>query len=405
LSEAVAKGGNTTLSEVEMTERKGGNLLMVANYPSCTGYAWWLMEHFWKLLAQRAEAVGSLAYLAYPKITKLSKSIQNSPIVPVELSIPWHSIREAAQVTAFLKKKNINYLYLTDQRYFNLQYPVMRACGVNHIIVHDHSPGDRPPVGGLKGAVKVLRNNLPHLSADHVFCVSDFVRRRNIQNAKIPPEKGIVVQNGIPPINSNAAIRKRLLEEMGFDDSTFIVIATGRAHPYKRFDFIIDCAGVLVKKEPDLDVKFLIAGDGPEMARLREKVRIPGLEKTVRLLGFRNDVRDLLCISDIAMHASLGEAFSLSIIEYMSAGLPVLVPDIPSVKQAIRDDINGFVYPKDDSDAVAAYIIDLAKDSRRRIAMGKAAKHDADTRYSIDRCTEDFQMALDDCDFLVRGNQ
>jgi hypothetical protein len=161
LSEAVAKGGNTTLSEVEMTERKGGNLLMVANYPSCTGYAWWLMEHFWKLLAQRAEAVGSLAYLAYPKITKLSKSIQNSPIVPVELSIPWHSIREAAQVTAFLKKKNINYLYLTDQRYFNLQYPVMRACGVNHIIVHDHSPGDRPPVGGLKGAVKVLRNNLP----------------------------------------------------------------------------------------------------------------------------------------------------------------------------------------------------------------------------------------------------
>ncbi len=378
-----------------MKQEKPGNVLMVANYPSDTGYAWWLMEHFWKILAERADGAGCAAYLAYPRISTLSDCIEKAPITPVELSIPWNSMQQAASVARFLKEKKIKYVYLTDQKYFHLQYPVMRSCGVEHIVVHDHSPGDRPRVIGVKGFVKALRNSLPFFSADHVFCVSDFIRRRNMENARIPARKCVVVQNGITSVTSDPGLRRRLRGEMGFDETTLLVIATGRAHPYKRFDFIIDCAGLVTSRAPELDIRFLIAGDGPAMPDLRERVGRLGLGETVQLLGFRSDVRELLGVCDVAMHAALGEAFSLSIIEYMSAGLPVLVPDIPSVKQAVRDGETGFVYAADDREGAAARLIELARGREKRLAMGRAARRDADTCYNIERCTSDFHRALD----------
>jgi len=72
-----------------MNQSSIGNILMVANYPSDTSYAWWLMEHFWKTLAEKIEKGGGNTFLAYPKITTLSNTVTNSPIITVELSIPW----------------------------------------------------------------------------------------------------------------------------------------------------------------------------------------------------------------------------------------------------------------------------------------------------------------------------
>jgi glycosyltransferase involved in cell wall biosynthesis len=173
------------------------------------------------------------------------------------------------------------------------------------------------------------------------------------------------------------------------------VTTTGRAHPYKRFDFIIKCAEALRNKSSDLDIAFLLVGDGPAMADLREMVTNLKLDNTVRLLGFREDVRDLLCASDLALHAALGEGFSLSIIEYMSAGLPVLVPDIPSVSQATTHNNTGIIYPKDDPETVANFLIDLATNSKHRLEMGKKAKSIANTTYNLDQCTQSFVDAIE----------
>ena len=103
---------------------------------------------------------------------------------------------------------------------------------------------------------------------------------------------------------------------------------------------------------------------------------------------------NLLCISNLALHAASGEGFSLSIIEYMSAGLPVLVPDIPSVCQAISHNDNGLIYPRDDAEMVAKYIKTLMTDEAHRAAMSSAAKLCANTQYSLNKCTNDFIVAI-----------
>ena len=160
---------------------KIGNVLMVSNYPSDTAYAWWLMEHFWTTLAQRICQKGGQAYLAYPEITSLSETIKSSPVKPIELSINWQSYDQMTKVRHFIKDNKISFVYLTDQPYFNFKYVLMRLWGIRRIIIHDHTPGDRPPIMGMKGILKAIKHRAPWITADYVLCVSELMRKRNYQ--------------------------------------------------------------------------------------------------------------------------------------------------------------------------------------------------------------------------------
>ena len=375
-------------------DKKPGNILLVSNYSSDTAYAWWLMEFFWVSIAEEFVKSGRKVYLAYPKITSLSEVVVASPIECVEMVMPWRNGNERLVASKLIRDRNISLIYFTDQPYFNLKYLYMRRYGVTRIIVHDHTPGDRPPVVGLKGLVKSVRNALPWVSADRVFCVSDYMRKRNIENSRIPSRKCVVIQNGIFPIDCSKRKTSGLRVALELRSESLLVITTGRAHPYKRFDFIIECASELRKMSVDLDVVFLLVGDGPALVDLQMLITKLDLVDTVLLLGYRNDVRDLLCMSDVALHAALGEGFSLSIVEYMSAGLPVLVPDITSVCQAIMHEKTGLIYTSGDASEVASYIIGLSADKDRRRKLGDAAKAEADACFSIDGSREGLLDAI-----------
>lgn len=373
------------------------NILLVANYPSDAAYAWWLMEHFWSEIAHRFARRGDKVFLAYPRLSAISPTIANAPITVHELPIPGTSLGEQIRSIRFLREHQIRWVYLTDRSYLSNVYAAWRMVGVRHIIVHDHTPGDRPAMKGVKALLKSWRSRLPWVTADAVFSVSPFMRNRSITNACIPPAKCHVVQNGIRPLPPrDEEARRRIRHEIGATRNTILVVTTGRAHPYKRFDFIIDCAHRIKTLFPHLDIRFVLIGDGPALQSLHEHVARLGLSDIVMLLGFRSNVHDYLFASDIAMHAALGEGFSLSITEYMSAGLPVLVPDIPSVRQAIDDGEQGIVYPSHDAEAAAKILAELSADRDRVLTLGRNAKIKADQEYSLDRCTSDLIDAIEE---------
>jgi glycosyltransferase involved in cell wall biosynthesis len=376
--------------ESSMKQQHHGNILLVSNYPSDVGYAWWLMEHFWVLLADHFKARGGKTFLAYPSITALPNSIKGSGITTVELEIPGAGPLPEA-VKEFIESNNIRHIYLTDRPWFNPRYLALRQAGVKNIVVHDHTPGDRPPIKGIKGLIKAVRHRLPLVCADNQLCVSPLMRQRSISNGRIPGKRCQVVQNGIPPVQPATTSRESLLESLDIPSNRRICITTGRAHPYKRFDFIINTAAELQKTAPDNNLVFVLIGDGPDLERLKQQVEELNLGDCVRLTGFRIDAKDFLSAADMAMHAALGEGFSLSIVEYMSAGLPVLVPNIPSVKQAIDHGENGFIYEHNNVANAASYIAALLNDKNRRETMGQSARHKANSRYSLDNCTREFR--------------
>ncbi|MGM0767445.1 MAG: glycosyltransferase family 4 protein [Pseudomonadota bacterium] len=378
-----------------MNTRTKGNLLLVSNYPSDVGYAWWLMEHFWVLLAEHFENSGKRVYLAYPEINTLPAVIQNSRINVIAMTVPGDSPASRQSLRAFIRTNSITDVYFTDRPWFSPDYFVLRKSGVNNIVIHDHTPGDRPPVNGIKGFLKALRHRFPWVCADTQFNVSELMRQRSITNARIPAKRCITVQNGTPPVQNPSEQRAFSRQALGIPEDSFVCITTGRAHPYKRFDFIIGVAEHIARTNPDSSVVFLLIGDGPAMADLQQLVRDKDLVDTVRLLGFRSDTRKLLPAADAAMHAALGEGFSLSIVEYMSASLPVLVPDIPSVKQAIAHNETGYIYSKDSPEEAAEFVQKLRANPELRARLGTNARRKADAHYTLETCSEQFITACE----------
>ena len=354
-------------------------------YPPDVGYAWWLMEEFWIELSALAEWSGRRCLLAYPAPGEVPQRIQDSGIEVVFQDFTDRSWSGVAERTRFLKRENVELVYLTGEPFFDPIYAAWRALGsVRTIVSHDHNPGDRDPVYGVKGAFKSARNQIGSTSCDLYISLSPLMLERALENARIPRERCTVVTNGIRPIDCGQEGTHDLRGEFGVDEADLLVVNVGRAHPYKNVESIIRAAERLLAMGRT-DVKFVHIGDGPALEDLRAQARSATvLDTTFFSLGRRGDVRALLCGCDVAVHAAWGEGFSLAILEYMSAGLATLVPDIPSVKQAIDHDRTGRVYATDDTDVLVAELIRLADDRAEVARLGEAARAEVLASYTLE---------------------
>jgi glycosyltransferase involved in cell wall biosynthesis len=364
-------------------------LLFVANYSPDEGYAWWLMENFWVTLAELGRARRLKPLLLYPEGGVIPANILDAGIETSVQPFPGKGWRALWDAVKLVRERNVRVIYFTDRNFSSFAYLLFRLAGVRTLINHDHTPGDRPPVGGLKGLLKSAWRRFRPIACDIQLCVSPLVRQRAIENARIPAGRVVVVQNGIAPIQCSGDVdyAHRVLD---IPESRLICITVGRANPYKRLDFIIEVAKEAVFTLQHEQLVFVHCGDGPDMDRLKSLVTDAGLEKRFIFAGRRSDVHALLCSADIAIHAAMGEAFSLAVVEYMSAGLPLLVPDVPSVCQAVRDGKTGVIYPDGDSSTAARLLIGLAGDAESRRRMGSAAAAEVRASYTLEQMNRQF---------------
>lgn len=370
-----------------------GTVLMVGNFAPDEGFAWWLMENFWVELSQMSRSLGLDPLLIYRDEGTVPHAIRSAGI---ETMILPFLVEEGDLATALrmVRDRRVRLVYLTDRPFADLRYALLRAAGVKRIVTHDHVPGDRPQVGGLRGTAKAAYNRLPGITADHQLVVSPFVRDRAILNGRIPSHKVSLVQNGIPPVDCRQVPTNYVRRTFGISPDQTVCVMAGRAHRYKRVDFFIDVASQ-VRGVPDGEnVTFLFCGDGPHLEEFRSKAHESGLGRGFIFAGRRDDLLAILCSCDLALHPSRGEAFSLAIVEYMGAGLPVLVPDLPSVCQAVEHGRTGFVFPDQDVGAAADLVLLLHRNSDTRHQMGVVASQAARSRYSLSRMNQTFRELM-----------
>jgi alpha-maltose-1-phosphate synthase len=139
----------------------------------------------------------------------------------------------------------------------------------------------------------------------------------------------------------------------------------------------------------------VLIGDGPEREPAEAETRAAGLDASITFTGaLPHDVLPA-CLAaadigvapfDTAAHAPLSLAFywsPLKVFEYMAAGLPVVAPDIPRLRQILDADEAGLLYdaadPRGLADAIAALAV---AGPERRAALGAAARARAEREYS-----------------------
>ena len=168
---------------------------------------------------------------------------------------------------------------------------------------------------------------------------------------------------------------------------TILTVANLRKE--KAHEVLFAAVAQLLPRHPSLGVK--VAGDGPRAQELRNVAASFGVADRIAFLGHREDVPALLEEADLFVLPSRSEAFPNSVIEAMTAGLPVIASAVGGLLELVDSGRTGLLVPPDDPAALARALESLLTAPDRARAMGETARQEIARRYSFDRMVQAFE--------------
>jgi glycosyltransferase involved in cell wall biosynthesis len=207
-----------------------------------------------------------------------------------------------------------------------------------------------------------------------IIAVSHFSQQTLVSKG-IPAERISVIHNGIrtladPPPNGTD-IRKQL----AIDDNTLLVGTCCRLTKAKGLHWLLHTIALI--KEKASSMRFVVWGDGPlrrDLAKLAARLRI---DDVLLFPGYAQDVPACLAALDLYVMSSSSENFSISLLEAMRSGLPIVATDVGGNREAVQDGRDAILIPFGDSQAMGSAILRLANNEELRDFLA----HNASQRF------------------------
>lgn len=219
-----------------------------------------------------------------------------------------------------------------------------------------------------------------------IVAVSDSTVRKGLDAGIGHPGQYVVVRSGIDPKPYRApADISGLRKKFGVDPGRPLVSMVACLKPQKSpRDFLDIAARVRLDVS---NVQFALAGDGEMRKDMEAGIIRQGLQDTVRLLGWRSDVPDLLRASDISLLTSRWEGLPRVFLESIAAGVPVIATRVDGAPEAVVDGVNGYLFAPGDTSGMARRISELlrapAKLSSLRSGAASSWKDEFDIHHMV----------------------
>lgn len=190
---------------------------------------------------------------------------------------------------------------------------------------------------------------------------------------RISPEKILVIHNGIDWSQFSASSSTGLLRRtLGLSPDVPVIVCVGELRDAKGHAYLLEAVARLRFAGKEFHV--WLVGDGPLRQAIQHQIRDLRLDRTVTLLGIREDVSDILSESDIFCLASLWEGLPTCVMEAMSSALPVVATTVGGVPELVCDGETGLLVPPRNPSALAEALTKLLDAPRLRAAFGEAGR-------------------------------
>ncbi|MEU4836199.1 glycosyltransferase family 4 protein [Streptosporangium sp. NPDC023615] len=178
-----------------------------------------------------------------------------------------------------------------------------------------------------------------------------------------PPRRLLRIPNAVPPLAGDVS---------GLDQK--VVIAIGRFVHAKGFDLLVKAWRPVAEAHPDWVLRVYGRGRAQAERKLRARIEEAGLSGTMLLMGSSPEIGRELSESSINVVSSRYEGFSMTILEAMSKGVPVVGFDCPhGPREIVRDGYNGLLVPPGRPSALAEALCRVIEDRELRAALGAGA--------------------------------
>lgn len=309
-----------------------------------------------------------------------------------ELEFPWvHRLRHlplllinALRLVVRLRRLGVDLLYANGTR--AITYGVAaRAFGGPKLVVHHHGLFRGGPIGLLLIGVRRW--------GDLIIVPSTTVARYFRDSKRF-----VILANGVDidhfrPPDDRAIAKKKL----GFEGDRQVIGTVGRTDIWKGMLTFVRVAGHVLERSPG--TQFLIVGGAvfPHETRHFEMVwreALAVLDGSVLMTGQVDDIKPCLEAMDVFVHLGYPEGFGLAAVEAMSTGVPVVAYEWGGLAEIVESGSTGLLVEPHAEEKAASAILELVSDPARALQMGKRARAQCESKYSMDRYAAELENHL-----------
>lgn len=336
-------------------------------------------------LARGLDPVRYRSYLACPPelMGLLEPELLDAGVecVPIAPRAPW-SFRAALKFVRYLREQRIQVFHAHMIRAAVAGVPLARLAGVPVVI---HTCHGREAWRTSWHSRHFVLDRWIHALADKAIAVSQSTSDYLVQEKKFDPDSVVVIRNGrpIPAGPCPPSKLEKVRKELGITDDHLVIGVFGRLEEQKGHRYLLAALPEVFSAIPAVTV--LCVGDGVLRPALEAAVSKMGFLGRVRFLGFRNDVRELMTISDIVALPSLYEGMPLVPIEAAAVARPVVATAVDGTREVVVDGVTGRLVPPEAPAPLARALIDLLRDPAERKRLSENAYAHASAVFSLDR--------------------
>jgi glycosyltransferase involved in cell wall biosynthesis len=200
-----------------------------------------------------------------------------------------------------------------------------------------------------------------------------------------PRGRIVYMPNGVDTLRFSPDGERRTAtrQALGIADNQQVLLAVARFAEAKNHTGMLRAFRRVLDSHPGAIL--LLVGQGPLLNSVRVLSETLHLGDSVRFLGIRTDIPDLMRASDIYLMSSLWEGLPIVLLEAAASGLPVVATEVGGNASAVLDGVSGRIVPPNDDEALAAavsQVLHMSQEARR--SWGTAARQLAVSEFSLE---------------------
>jgi len=259
-------------------------------------------------------------------------------------------------------------------------------AGVPYIIHHAHGFAFKDSNHPWVRRFFLAMERMAAKACDTIISVSDEHRDTAISEGVTTARHIRTVLNGIDLGQFDNPNRADARRQLGVAEDDLLIGIANRLAPVKGIEYAIRAMPAVVEAFPN--ARLAIIGEGPAEADLRREAADSGVADRIDFAGFRREVPQLLVAFDLVVQPSLWEGLSISLLEAMAAGRPLVACDVQGNRDVIEHGVNGLMVPPRNPAALAEAVMRILSDPSLAKRLGKNAASDCRRRFSQQRMVE-----------------
>jgi len=291
-------------------------------------------------------------------------------------------LRQAWRFLQLVRRRRVQVVQCFDFYSNVFAIPLARLAGVPVVI------GCRREEGTVRTAAQRRIERWCHRSAHAVVANGEVIARQLVARDGLRPDRVVAIYNGIDIARfDRLATLSQGRHGVAARGPTIAVVANLR--PEKGHFVFVEAAERLLQCWPDAE--FVIAGDGPERARIAARVASSPAARRIHMIGVVSNVPAFLTTVDmLAVPSVMNEGFPNAAMEAMAGAKPVVATDTGSTGELVVDGVTGYLVPPGEAAPLADRLGRLCSSPDTRSAMGQRGRERVVAHFSTDRMAAGF---------------